>query len=261
MHQESVTLSTPSKLSNALREGTQQSHTMAENTAFMKCFIKGIVEHEPLRKLLADLYFVYDALEVALRQHTNHPVLGTADLPELHHSLERSENLASDLYFYYGQTWRDQIALSPAGRAYRDRVQALSTSDPTLLIAHAYTRYMGDLSGGQSLRRIIRSALSLPETQGTDFYEFAEIATPEARRSFKEHYRQVLDALPVDADTIARIVTEANEAFRLNRDIMHELEADVKAAIGDHTFDLLTRQDRPGSTERQSHAAEPELVV
>ncbi len=66
-----------SNLSSRLRTGTQQSHTAAENTAFMKCFIKGIVEKEPLRKLFADLYFVYDALEKALQQHANHPILGT----------------------------------------------------------------------------------------------------------------------------------------------------------------------------------------
>ena len=44
-----------SNLSTSLREGTQQSHTAAENTAFMKCLMKGIVEREPLRKLFADL--------------------------------------------------------------------------------------------------------------------------------------------------------------------------------------------------------------
>jgi heme oxygenase len=248
-------------LSSLLRAGTQQSHTAAENTAFMKCFIKGIVEQEPLRKLFADLYFVYDALEIALQQHANHPVLGSTDLPDLHHRLARAESLASDLRFYYGDDWQTQIRLSPAGRVYCDRIQALSRTEPTLLIAHAYTRYMGDLSGGQSLRKVIRSALPLAPDQGTQFYEFEHIATPEARRAFKEQYREALDALPVDQATMQRIVDEANEAFRLNRDIMHELEDDVKAAIGEHTFNLLTRLDRPGSTERRNSAAERELVV
>ena len=250
-----------STLSSRLRAGTQQSHTASENTAFMKCFIKGIVEREPLRKLFADLYFVYDALEAALRQHANHPILGTTYLPELHHRLARTESLANDLRFYYGDNWQAQMSLSPAGRVYRNRIQELSRTDPTLLIAHAYTRYMGDLSGGQSLRKVIRSALPLPPDQGTRFYEFGHIATPEARRSFKDRYRQALDALPVNEAAIQRIIDEANEAFRFNRDIMHELEDDVKVAIGEHTFDLLTRLDRPGSTERQHAAAERELVV
>jgi len=235
-------------LSTRLREGTMQSHTTAENTAFMKCFMKGIVEREPLRKLFADLYFVYSTLETALQSHVNHPIIGSLYFPELN----RTENIARDLAFYYGENWREQITASPAGCVYRDRIQTLSKTDPALLIAHAYTRYMGDLSGGQGLKNVIRSALSLPSNQGTEFYEFDQILTPEARRVFKERYRLALDEFPVDADTMERIVEEANVAFTLNQDVMHELEADVKAAIGEHTFDLLTRQDRPGSTERHS---------
>ena len=101
---------------------------------------------------------------------------------------------------------------------------------------------MGDLSGGQSLKKVIRSALALSGAEGTSFYEFDQIATPEAKRTFKEHYRQALDELSVDAATIDRIVAEANTAFLFNRDMVHELEADVKEAIGEHTFDLLQGQ-------------------
>jgi heme oxygenase (biliverdin-producing, ferredoxin) len=254
-----------SDLSTSLREGTQQSHTAAENTAFMKCLMKGIVEREPLRKLFADLYFVYDALETALRSNLEHPIIGAIYFPELN----RAESLAEDLAFYYGENWQEQIAVSPAGCVYRDRLQNLSETDPVLLIAHAYTRYMGDLSGGQSLKKVIRllaqtasrSALALMGAQGTSFYEFDQIATPEAKRAFKEHYRQALDELSVDAATIDRIVAEANTAFLFNRDLVHELEADVKAAIGEHTFDLLTRQDRVGSTERHPHGVDREPVA
>jgi heme oxygenase len=248
-----------SQLSVRLREGTQHSHTTAENTAFMKCFLKGIVEREPLRKLFANLYFVYNALETALKDHATDPILGATYFPQLN----RTEHLARDLAFYYGDTWQEKITPSASGQIYHDRIQTLAKSDPVLLIAHAYTRYMGDLSGGQSLKNIIRSALSLPPDQGTDLYEFEQIPTPEARRAFKEFYRHALDSLPLDEATIERIVAEANYAFALNRDVVHELEADVKAAIGEHTFDLLTRQDRPGSTERHPHhhGAERELAV
>jgi len=243
-------------LSTSLREGTQQSHTTTENTTFMKCFIKGIVEREPLRKLFAELYFVYRTMETGLRDNANDPIVGAMYFPELN----RAENIARDLEFYYGANWREEIAPSTVGQGYCDRLQNLSKTDPVLLIAHAYTRYMGDLSGGQSLKNIIRSGLDLPIDRGTDFYEFAEIPTPEVRRTFKERYRHALDLLPIDDETIARIVAEANVAFHLNRDVVHELEADVKAAIGEHTFDLLTRQDRPGSTERHRHG-EREVVA
>jgi heme oxygenase len=242
-------------LAQRLREGTQQSHTAAENTAFMKCFLKGIVEREPFRKLLANLYFVYSALESELYRHKDHPILGCMYFSELN----RAPSLERDLAFYYGDNWREQIAPLPAGEVYVRRIHEVANTDPALLIAHAYTRYMGDLSGGQALKNIVRSALNLPPDQGTALHEFKQLPTVEAKRAFKEKYRDALNALSIDDATIQRIVDEANYAFTLNRDVVHELEADVKAAIGEHVFDLLTRQDIPGATEKvaSSSAKEP----
>jgi heme oxygenase len=244
-------------LANRLREDTKQSHTAAENTAYMKCFLKGIVEREPFRKLLANLYLVYSALEDELRRHQTHPVIGSMYFAELN----RTENLERDLAFYYGDNWREQITPLPAGRVYVDRIHEIANTDPARLIAHAYTRYMGDLSGGQALKNIVRSALKLPPDQGTGLHEFEQIPTVEAKRAFKEKYRQALNSLPVDEDTIQRIVDEATYAFQLNRDVVHELEDDVKAAIGDHVFDLLTRQEIPGATERPPHGSTQEPVL
>jgi heme oxygenase (biliverdin-producing, ferredoxin) len=238
-------------LATCLREGTAQSHTAAENTAFMKCFLKGIVEREPFRKLLANLYLVYSALESELRRHQDDPIVGPIYFPELN----RAAHLERDLAFYYGEDWRDQIAALPAGRVYVERIHHIANTDPSLLIAHAYTRYMGDLSGGQALKSIIRSAMNLPADQGTALYEFEQLPNPEARRAFKEQYRDRLNALPIDATVIQRIVDEANYAFTLNRDVMHELEGEVRAAIGDHVFDLLTRQTIPGATEHPHHGS------
>ncbi|MGI0488023.1 heme oxygenase (biliverdin-producing) [Pantanalinema rosaneae CENA516] len=245
-------------LAQRLREGTKHSHTAAENTAFMKCFLKGIVEREPFRKLLANLYLVYSALEDELRRHQNDPVVGAMYFPELN----RTANLEQDLAFYYGDNWREQITALPAGKIYVDRIHEVANTDPVLLIAHAYTRYMGDLSGGQALKNIIRSAMNLPPDQGTGLHEFEQIPTVEAKRAFKEKYRDTLNGLPLDDATIDRIIDEANRAFTLNRDVVHELEDEVKAAIGEHVFDLLTRQEIPGATERPPHgAAKPDAAL
>jgi heme oxygenase (biliverdin-producing, ferredoxin) len=140
-----------SNLANQLREGTKHSHTLAENTAFMKCFIKGIVEKEPLRKLLANLYFLYSALEDELQRYPDHSVVSLIYFPELN----RKEKLEQDLAFYYGENWRDCISPSEEGKKYVDRIREVAATQPELLIAHAYVRYMGDLSGGQALKNII----------------------------------------------------------------------------------------------------------
>jgi heme oxygenase len=244
-------------LASQLREGTKHSHTMAENTAYMKCFLKGIVEKEPFRKLLANLYFVYSTLEAELLRHRNHPVVGLIYFPDLN----RKASLKKDLAFYYGDNWQAEIAPSEAGKVYVDRIKQISNSQPELLVAHSYVRYMGDLSGGQALRNIVRSALKLPPDQGTNLHEFEAFPTVEARKAFKMRYRDTLNSLPVDDQLAQEIVAEANYAFGLNRDVMHSLEPEVKLAVGDHVFDLITRQDIPGSTERPVGNTSVELIT
>lgn len=246
-----------SNLANRLREGTQHAHTSAENTAFMKCFLKGIVEKNSFRQLTANLYFVYRTLEEEIRHYLDCPAVRGIYFPEL----ERVAKLEDDLAYYYGDNWREEIAPTPEGEVYVNRILAAAKSDPALLVAHSYVRYMGDLSGGQSLRNIARSAMNLPPDRGTGLHEFDAISTVEERRAFKFRYRDALNELPVTEAQIEAIVQEAIDAFALNRAVFHEQEDAVRAAIGEATFDLLTRQDKPGSTERAPGQTSIELVA
>ncbi len=207
-------------LATQLREGTQESHKMAESTAFMKDFLQGIIARHAFRQLIADFYFIYSALEARLEALSAHPAISAIYFTELN----RKENLERDLQYYWGDNWRQEIKPSPATKVYIDRINEIADNEPELLAAHSYVRYMGDLSGGQALKHIVRSALDLPHNEGTAFYEFDRIPSIEAKRNFKERYRQGLESLPVDEEQAQRIVDEANRAFKLNRDIIGELD-------------------------------------
>jgi heme oxygenase len=214
---------------------------MAENVGFVKCFLKGVVEKNSYRKLVANLYFVYAAMEEELEKLQEHPVVSRICFPELN----RKHALEQDLYFYYGSNWRDEISLSPAGRAYVARIREIAVTEPELLVAHSYTRYLGDLSGGQILKKIAEKAMNL-ETGGTAFYDFQDIPDEKA---YKNHYRRTLDELPLDGATAERIVAEANAAFGMNMKMFQELEGNLIKAIGIVLFNSLTRRRTPGSTE------------
>ena len=81
-------------LAGQLREGTKKSHTMAENTGFVACFLKGVVEKKSYRKLISDLYFVYEAMEEEIERLVNeeHPVIKPIGFK----SLFRKETLEND---------------------------------------------------------------------------------------------------------------------------------------------------------------------
>lgn len=236
-------------LATQLREGTKKSHTMAENTGFIACFLKGTVEPTSYRKLVANLYFVYSAMEEEMSKHRNHPVLGKMYFPELN----RKTSLEQDLTYYFGANWKEQVAPSEAAKEYVARIREVSEQSPELLIAHLYTRYLGDLSGGQILKKIAQNAMNLSEGQGTHFYEFEQIADEKA---FKTMYRQTLDQLPIDEATAQLIVDEANDAFGKNMIMFRELEGNLIKAIGIQVFNLLTRKRNRGNTELATAEAE-----
>ncbi|MEO0408054.1 MAG: biliverdin-producing heme oxygenase [Cyanobacteria bacterium P01_A01_bin.135] len=228
-------------LATELRSGTKKAHTMAENVGFVKCFLKGVVEKRSYRKLASSLYFVYSEMEEQLQRHCRHPALSPIYFPLLY----RRSSLEKDLAYYYGTDWQAAIAPSEGATAYVERIREVAASEPELLIAHAYTRYLGDLSGGQILKGIAQRAMNLNGGEGTAFYEFEDIAD---ETEFKVLYRQRLNELPVDRAMAERIVAEANAAFEMNMRLFQELEGSLVKAIGQLLFRTLTRRRERGST-------------
>lgn len=204
--------------------------------------LKGVVEKNSYRKLVANFYFVYSAMEEEMERHQQHPILSKIDFQQLN----RKRSLEQDLQFYYGANWREQVDLSPSGKEYVQRIREISASEPELLIAHSYTRYLGDLSGGQILKGIAQRAMNLNDGQGTAFYEFKDI--PDEKQ-FKATYRQAMNELPIDEVTADRIVDEANAAFGMNMKLFQELEGNLIKAIGQMLFNTLTRRRTRGNTE------------
>ncbi|KFP27732.1 Heme oxygenase 2, partial [Colius striatus] len=205
----------PTDLSELLKEGTKDSHDRAENTQFVKDFLKGRIKKELFKLATVALYFTYSALEEEMDRNKDNPAFAALYFPlELH----RREALAKDLQYFYGEDWRDKIQCSEATQHYVDRIHHVGQHEPELLVAHAYTRYMGDLSGGQVLKKVAQRALKLPSTEeGIQFYTFDNISNAQ---QFKQLYRARMNALDLDRDTKERIVEEANRAFRFNMQVL-----------------------------------------
>lgn len=55
---------------------------------------------------------------------------------------------------------------SPAVAAYVEHLNEISSSDPTRLVAHAYTQHLALLAGGQRIRKFVAS--TVPGLQGNN---------------------------------------------------------------------------------------------
>ena len=212
-------------LSKELKTGTKRSHTAAENTKFIASFLGGVVSEENYRELIKDFYFVYSAIEEEFSRIDNSDnkffdrIIADIDFKELH----RVDAIKKDLRYFYGPNWNTLIKPSEACIQYVERIHEVADTDPYLLVGHHYTRYLGDLSGGQILKGIAEKALDLPKGEGLNFYEF----DIEDKKAFKQKYRDALDNLPVDTQQTNAIITEANYAFRLNMYMFDQLSGNA----------------------------------
>ena len=203
--------------SKELKIGTKKSHSAAENTSFVASFLRGVVSKESYKKLVSDLYFVYSAMEEEVEKLKDHPIIGQLQLPDLN----RVDALEQDLRFFYGPIWRSLVTPSEACNQYVNRIREVAKNEPELLVGHHYTRYLGDLSGGQILKGIAKKALALGDGQGLKFYDFEKI---EDAKAYKAGYRGILDGLPITEHQSNAIIVEANYAFRLNMYMFDTLE-------------------------------------
>jgi heme oxygenase len=212
------------RLSEALKTGTAAAHEAAESVHFVKNFIRGQIDRELYALLVAQLYHVYNKLEALLEQHApTH--FAVCHFPR---ELQRMSALRDDVDFWFAAAdGHKEPPVSPATRDYMDRLDRLAEEDPLLLLAHAYTRYLGDLSGGKILGRVARRALKLDKDgDGLAFYQFPLVASA---KKFKDKYRQSLNELALDDAQVQDMVKEANVAFLLNMRLFEEL--DVKGGV------------------------------
>ncbi|XP_006897485.1 PREDICTED: heme oxygenase 2 [Elephantulus edwardii] len=208
-----------SDLSELLKEGTKEAHDWAENTQFVKDFLRGNIKKELFKLATTALYFTYSALEEEMEHNKDHPAFAPLYFPlELH----RKEALTKDMKYFFGENWEEQVQCSEAVQKYVDRIHYVGQHEPELLVAHAYTRYMGDLSGGQVLKKVAQRALRLPSTgEGTQFYFFENV---DNAQQFKQLYRARMNALDLTLKTKEKIVEEANKAFEFNMQVFTELD-------------------------------------
>lgn len=203
-------------LAELIREGSRAAHEHAEQSPFVEELMSGRLQLIALRELLTQTWFIYEALEAAGTVLAEDPIAG----PFVDPALERLPALERDLTHLHGTAdWRNEARALPATERYAARIRTEAHRDPVVFVAHHYTRYLGDLSGGQIVRRKMQAHYGL-DFEGLEFYHFVLI--PKTK-PYKDGYRSKLDQLPVDGDAQRRLLAEVNTAFALNSAVFADL--------------------------------------
>ncbi len=208
--------------SRLVRERSSGSHRDSEGAGFMSSLLKGDATRDDYIALVSQHWAIYEALEGV------EPAMREVALvaPFLSPALTRLPALETDLAFLIGDDWRERLVLVPATIEYAARIREVAATWPPGYIAHHYTRYLGDLSGGLHIGRVIGRQFGF-ETNGIGFYLFDQIADPTA---FKDAYRAQLDAAPWAPGEQERVVDEVLRAYDFNTRIFEQLSARTAAA-------------------------------
>lgn len=210
-----TTTATTVPFSELLRSTTGRAHSAAQHSPIIGELFSGKLQKERFAELTAQYFAIYSVLEEAGEAMKDDPVAGSFVRSEL----ARKAALEADLAFFLGDNWRDRLSIREATNRYIDRLREVGFTSPGQFIAHHYVRYLGDLSGGQMIGKMVAKSLSLEE-EGTSFYRFANIADPDA---FKNDYRAKLDALVLSDEERTLIVNEALLAYDLNTAVLAEV--------------------------------------
>ncbi|KAJ7673552.1 hypothetical protein B0H17DRAFT_1208371 [Mycena rosella] len=221
-----IDLSQP--LSDLVREGTKQAHEEVEVSPAAAAMLRGELDKEEYVRFLMMLWHIYNTFERGLERHQNNPVLEPTYNPTV---LARAPPLSADIAYLLGvpeSSWKSHrihvqlmAAQPPALESYVARIQAIADSpDPSPLLAHAYVRYLGDLSGGQTIQRALGKAYGLTiGGPGLSFYAFKELhsakpATQGDMKRIKEWFRAGMNT-GAGGDVVVKeaVMHEASRVF------------------------------------------------
>lgn len=204
--------------SRLLRESTWADHSDSEGAGFMERIMRGEGSLDDYVALVAQHYFMYEAIESAAGNFADEPALAVIHPV----GLARMEAVEADLRHLIGEDWRDRIFALPAVARYADRIREVADAGwfPGY-VAHHYTRYLGDLSGGQYIARRVAKQHGFAGP-GVEFYAFPLLGE---LTEFKERYRRALDQLGdrLTAEERDRMIAEVRDAYRFNTEAFVDL--------------------------------------
>lgn len=198
-------------VAETLRESTRKLHERAERSGIVRDILDGRARAADYALYLRNLLPAYEALERGIIGDRASPI-GRIVLRD---GLFRSRRIVSDLRELGGPDWARTLALLPAGRRYADVVKEAARHGGPRLAAHAYVRYLGDLSGGQILAHLLARSMALRADQ-LRWLEFSEVGD---MRATKAEFRSALESTPRHETDVEDLVAEAMGAFQLNIEV------------------------------------------
>lgn len=190
----------------------------------MQHVLRGTITRSAYLALLVNLRAIYEALEIQLDANRDNPALAGVDW----NSVRRTPALESDIEHFRDRT--SHLTTEQSASRYVLQLRKLGAEAPGALLVHAYLRYLGDMYGGQIMRRTLAKAFPDASANSFSFYDFTSVGDQNA---FVNSVRSALDALPDHGFDADALLAEAKLGYALHAELFDELASSQAAGTRD----------------------------
>lgn len=191
-----------------VKEETWEEHEASKDQPFAVELMNGNLDENAYVQWILGLLPVYRVLERGLKANRDDYSIYLFD----HRKLDRVEKIENDLTFWNVDP-STAVSPIPESTLYRETVQAaVDSGSPQRILAHHYTRYMGDMIGGQVVSRQLQKMYGMPP-EGISFYDFSDIGDIY---HYRKTYKSLYDLIPWDNSERDEFVAEAKRAYSAN---------------------------------------------
>ena len=176
-------------------------------------------------RCLACFYHIWSALEHALEDHKDAPVLKS--LVDIREQVSRRLQFEKDLKYFFGETeWKAAVkneltGASPSSVQVREYVHHLKHARPLVLVAYFYHLNMALLAGGQMIKRLAKRGMNLPKGSGVALFEYGNGTN---RRSIRSALRTAINEIALTKTDNAHLLAESVAVFERNNRLVASIE-------------------------------------
>jgi len=190
------------------------AHRAAEQAPFIDQLMGGVLTTSAYLDYLKTFLPIYQRMEELFREREKEGVLAYFD----HRALDRANYIASDI-----KVLEDSQDVKPSHSTFSSISRYLESLTMDLtdvqLLAHHYIRYLGDLSGGQAISRLVARHYQVPKS-ALNFYNFDTLGDIVF---YKNRYRDLLNLISLTNEKENEFIKEVLKLYELNRDLFLEL--------------------------------------
>ncbi|MEG1286754.1 MAG: biliverdin-producing heme oxygenase [Clostridium sp.] len=201
-----------------IKVNSQNLHDVAENTGFLKRLVDGNASVEGYSEYLFNLYEIYKTIEFNLEKYSDNPSVKEFATIDVY----RSEAIYKDLKILLGEKM-NSMKLLASTKAYVDKLNEVGRSNPELLVAHAYSRYLADLFGGRTIYKILENVYKM-DYNALNYYQYEALNEDEGRKDFIMEYYTKLNNIELSDVLKEKFLDEVSNSYIYNIAISNELD-------------------------------------